>query len=162
MKIYKFIYAITCSLFLIFFTQGLTYAQSLSVFDVVNLLNLYTCKNCSCDEFGNCSCDNCTYDNVTLTKYVSGEDCKCTSCINPNDNVTDNNIIINNIFGNNTSGIDNNTSIDNLLDMTCQSCTCQCFQQFLFYGAYSMFPRICADDKSAENCQIHALLSVKH
>lgn len=124
MKIYKFIYAITCSLFLIFFTQGLTYAQSLSVFDVVNLLNLYTCKNCSCDEFGNCSCDNCTYDNVTLTEYLSGEDCKCTSCINPNDNVTDNNIIINNIFGNNTSGIDNNTSIDNLLDMTCQSCTC--------------------------------------
>lgn len=131
MKIYKFISAITFCFIFIFFAQVAVYAQSLSVYDVINLLNTYTCKDCSCDEYGNCSCDNCTYDNVTLTEFLSGEDCKCSSCFNPNDNmtdnitdnVTDNSTIIDDIFGsdNNT---DNSTSIDNLLDMTCQSCTC--------------------------------------
>ncbi len=68
MKTYKFISAVTFCLFFIFFTQNLTYSQSLSVFDTVNLLNSYICKNCSCDNSGNCSCDNCIYDNTTLTE----------------------------------------------------------------------------------------------
>lgn len=125
MKTYKAISAIAFCLFFIFFAQGSAYAQSLSVFDVVNLLNLYICKDCSCDELGNCSCDNCTYDNATLTEFLSGEDCKCTSCFNPNDNISDNITILNDTFGSHNSiSSDNDTNIDNLLDMTCQSCTC--------------------------------------
>ena len=129
MKTYKFISAVTFCLFFIFFAQSTASAQSLSVLDVVNLLNSYICKDCSCDEFGNCSCDNCTYDNVTLTEFLSGEDCKCTSCFDPNDNITDNSTdnstILADIFGSdNSSSGDNDTSIDDLLDMTCQSCTC--------------------------------------
>lgn len=127
MKTYKFIFATTLCLFFIFFTQGITYGQSLSVQDVISLLNSYTCRDCSCDEFGNCSCDNCTYDNATLTEFLSGEDCSCTSCYNPNDNITDNSTdnssIIDNIFGSDNSS-DNNTNTGNLLDMTCQNCTC--------------------------------------
>ena len=112
MKTYKFISAVTFCLFFIFFTQNLTYSQSLSVFDTVNLLNSYICKNCSCDNSGNCSCDNCIYDNTTLTELLSGKDCKCTSCSNTKNNTN------NSITGN------KDTNLDNLLDMTCKNCTC--------------------------------------
>ncbi len=129
MKVYKCISAIIFCMFFMFFAYGSANAQSLSVFDMVNLLNSYICKDCSCDEFGSCSCDNCTYDNVTLTEFLSGDDCKCTSCFDPNDNITDNSTynssILYDIFGsNNDTAGDNDTSIDDLLNMTCQSCTC--------------------------------------
>lgn len=133
MKMYKIILLFTvCFFFFLFAGNG--YAQQLSIIDAINLINSYNCKDCSCDNFGNCSCDNCTYDNVTLTEFLSGEDCTCSSCFDPNDNITDN--ITNNTQNGNTSFFDNiinnqdnntaddNVSIDNLLDMTCQSCTC--------------------------------------
>ena len=119
MKIYKIIPLFTvCFFFFLFSGNG--YAQQLSLIEAINLINSYNCNKCSCDEYGSCSCDNCTYDNVTLTEFLSGEDCKCSSCFNPNDNITDNTQNDNNEFITDN----NNTSIDNLLDMTCQSCTC--------------------------------------
>ncbi len=72
--------------------------------DNISLIDLYLCKDCSCDNLGNCSCENCTYDNITLTEFLGGKECSCTSCSNPDNNT--------------------NISIDNLLNMTCQSCTC--------------------------------------
>lgn len=100
-------------IFCLFFTvtlQEISYGQSTS--DIIDLLNSYLCQDCSCDNRGTCSCNSCTYDNATLTEYLSGQDCKCSSCFNPNDNITDNDIS------------DDNTSTDDLLNMTCGSCTC--------------------------------------